>query len=419
MLAMDGIVIVRNRLDKEWGLRVMEQFSTPYVYYRGGTSKAVIIKNDELPPVRGDADLDAWILAVLGSPDRRQIDGMGGADTLTSKFAVVGPATRPDADVDYMFFQVVPEHERVVRDINCGNISAAIGPFAIEEGLVAARAPVTSVRIHARNVGQIIHAEVEVGEDGKPRVLGSQRIDGVPGTGSPVKLDFRELIGGATGRLLPTGNVRDELSVGGRTFDVSIVDLANLVCYVRAEDLGLKGDEDPAALESDGDTMAVCEQVRQAAAVLAGMAPDRESAARQPPAVPWLALISAPRSWIDHATGGEHAAAECDIGARLYARGGNLHKTYPGTGGACLGVASVIPGSVAYALVRPAAREAGTIRIGHPCGVLDVAAAVAADDGEEPVVQRAALVRTARRIADGRVYTAIDRLPWLAGDLKR
>lgn len=123
----------------------MEQISTPYAYYRGGTSKAVIIKRSDLPIVRGESDIDVWILAVLGSPDRRQIDGMGGADPLTSKFAVVGPATRPDADVDYTFFQVVPERDSVVRDINCGNISAAIGPFAIEEGLVAASTPTTSV----------------------------------------------------------------------------------------------------------------------------------------------------------------------------------------------------------------------------------------------------------------------------------
>lgn len=392
----------------------MEQMSTPYAYYRGGTSKAAIVMRSDLPRVRSESDLDAWVLAVMGSPDRRQIDGLGGADPLTSKFAIVGPASRPDADVDYTFFQVIPERASVIRDINCGNISSAIGPFAIEEGLVAARIPVTSVRIHATNLGQIIHAEVEVGDDGKPRVLGSQRIDGVPGTGAPVRLDFRELIGGATGRLLPTGNVCDRLVVEGREIDVSIVDLANLVCYVRAEDIGLTGTEDPLALEANREVMELCERIRVAAALHVGLAPDIESATRNPPASPWLAIVSEPQPWRDHATGEEHRASSCDIGARLYARGGKVHKPYPATGSACLGVAAMIQGSVVSNIVHPDACTTGTIRIGHPCGVLEVAAAIEARAGADPAVRRAAIVRTARRIADGRVYAAVDRLSWLS-----
>lgn len=394
---------------------MMEQISTPYAYYRGGTSKAVIVKRSDLPSVRSDSDLDAWVLAVMGSPDRRQIDGLGGADPLTSKFAIVGPASRPDADVDYTFLQVIPERGSVIRDINCGNISSAIGPFAIEEGLVAARIPVTSVRIHATNLGQIIHAEVQVGDDGRPRVLGSQRIDGVPGTGAPVRLDFRELIGGATGRLLPSGQVRDNLVVNGMRLEVSIVDLANLVCYVRAEDIGLTGNEDPLALEANKEVMALCEQIRIAAALHVGLAPDIESATRNPPSTPWLAIVSKPQAWRDHATGEEHGASCCDIGARLYARGGKVHKPYPATGSACLGVAAMLQGSIVYDIVHPDAHTTGTVRIGHPCGVLDVAAAVEPREGADPVVRRAAIVRTARRIADGRVYIAAGRLSWLSG----
>lgn len=397
----------------------MEQFATAYAYYRGGTSKAAIVKRSDLPPVRNDSDEDAWVLAVMGSPDLRQIDGLGGADPLTSKFAIVGPPTRPDADVDYTFLQVVPERSTVTRDINCGNISAAIGPFAIDEGLVVPQLPVTSVRIHATNLGQIIHADVQVGDDGKARVLGSQRIDGVPGTAAPVRLDFRELVGGRSGRLLPTGCVRDRLVVDGSELEVSIVDLANLVCYVRAEDMGLDGNEDPLALQSNRELMERCERVRIAAALHIGMVPDIESAIRTPPSTPWLAIVSGPRSWRDHATGETHDANKCDIGARLYARGGNVNKTYPGTGSACLGVAAMLEGSVAFDLVRPEARIAGTIRIGHPCGVIDVAAAVEVRHGTEPVVLRAAFVRTARRIADGRVYTAVDRLPWIPDSAAR
>jgi 2-methylaconitate cis-trans-isomerase PrpF len=392
---------------------MMDQFATAYAFYRGGTSKAAIVKRSDLPPMRSDSDLHAWVLAVMGSPDRRQIDGLGGADPLTSKFAIVGPPTRPDADVDYTFLQVVPERATVTQDINCGNISAAIGPFAIDEGLVAPSGPITSVRIHATNMGQIIHANVEVGEDGKARVLGSQRIDGVPGTGAPVRLDFRELVGGMTGRLLPTGRVRDRLVVDGKEIEASIVDLANLVCYVRAEDLGLAGTEDPLAMQANRELMQLCERVRLEAALLAGVAKDMELAARHPPSTPWLALVSNPRPWRDHATSEQHQAHECDIGARLYARGGNVHKAYPGTGSACLGVASMLEGSVAHELVSAKAHASGTIRIGHPCGVIEVAAALENQPGADPLVRRAAFVRTARRIADGRVYTATDRLPWL------
>lgn len=391
----------------------MEQISTPYTYYRGGTSKAAIVLRSDLP-VEDEAQLEAWILAIYGSPDRRQIDGIGGADILTSKFAVVGPSTRPDADVDYTFYQVDILTAAVHRGLNCGNISAAIGPFAIDSGLVQATDPVTPVRIHATNFGRVIHALVPT-LNGRARVSGDTKIDGVPGTGAAIELDFRDTVGGLTGALLPTGNVVDLIAVDGvGLVEMSIVDLANLVCYVRAETLGLEGTEDPVALAGDAALMERCERIRLAVAAQLGIAPDFETALAKPPATPWLGIVSPPKAWHNFATGAQHPADACDLAARLFTRR-NIHKAYPGTGTACLGVAAAIPGTIPNQIAPSAQREASVLRIGHPCGVITVKADVQrAEDGALHIGQ-ASFTRTARRIADGNVYAAVDRLAWLSG----
>ncbi len=388
----------------------MEQINTPYAYYRGGTSKAAIVLQKDVP-TEDPRHLDEWILALYGSPDRRQIDGIGGADILTSKFAVVGPSTRSDADVDYSFYQVDINRPRVLREINCGNISAAIGPFAIDAGLVKGQEPFTDVRIHATNYGRLIHARVGV-LDGKARVAGTTSIDGVPGTGAPIELDFRDMAGCVTGKLLPTGNVTDVLDVPevGHV-EVSIVDLANLVCYVDAGSIGLQGTEDPVALAANEAMMEKCDRIRRSAAVAAGLVADLEAARDIP--IPWISIVSRAQPWLDYVTSKPHEAADCDITARLFSRR-NIHKAYPGTGSACLGAACEIRGSIPN---RLSGRRAGTqapIRIGHPCGVLPVLAQVreSADGGFD--VKQASMIRTARRIADGTVYVPTHRLSWLA-----
>ncbi len=391
----------------------MEQISTPYSYYRGGTSKAAIVLRKDLPTTE-DSELDAWILAVYGSPDRRQIDGIGGADILTSKFAVVGPSSRADADVDYSFFQVDIQNPRVMRNANCGNISAAIGPFAVDSGIVPAVEPVTHVRIHATNFGQIIHAAVPV-RGGKAQVIGTQQIDGVPGQGAPISLDFRETVGGLTGKVLPTGNVVDRIQVAGLgPLEVTIVEVANLVCYVRAKDLGLTATEDPTELAANTALMAQCEQIRLAAIVAAGLAPNVRAAAESGLNTPLIALVGPPLDWRDYANGKARPALECDITARLVVRK-NVHKTYPGTAGACLGVAAALPGAIPHQMTGARKPNVNDLRIGHPCGVLSVSTRVAVTANGQPLIQEASLIRTARRIADGHVYVPIDKLPWLAG----
>jgi 2-methylaconitate cis-trans-isomerase PrpF len=185
------------------------------VIMRGGTSKAVFLRENDLP--KDKALRDKIILSVFGSPDVRQIDGLGGADVLTSKLAIIGPSSRSDADVDYLFAQVGIDKPVVDYKGNCGNISSAVGPFAIDEGLVRANEPMTTVRINQVNTNRLIVAEVPVIK-GKAAVEGELAIDGVPGTGAPITLDFSDTAGSVTGKLLPTGNVKDKITVRGKAY---------------------------------------------------------------------------------------------------------------------------------------------------------------------------------------------------------
>ena len=227
---------------------------------RGGTSKGIFILENELP---SDPVLrDKYVLEIFGSPDVRQIDGLGGADVLTSKLAIVGPSSREDADVDYTFGQVSFVDAKVDYKSNCGNISAGVGPFAIDNGLVKAVEPYTTVRIHQVNTDSIINAKVEV-KDGRAVIEGGLHIDGVPALGSTVELDFSDSVGSITGKLLPTGNVTDTITTqDGTSYEVSIVDAAIPTVFIKAEALGLEGIETPAQIEGSAPLMARIEEIR-------------------------------------------------------------------------------------------------------------------------------------------------------------
>ena len=202
-----------------------------------------------------------FILAVYGSPDVRQIDGLGGADVLTSKHAIISPSARPNADVDYTFGQVSFETAFVDYRGNCGNISSAVGPFSIDEGLVAAVEPMTTVRINMTNSNKILVAEVPV-KDGKAMVDGDFVIDGVPGTGAKIAMDWSDVVGGITGKLLPTGNAKDTIEVDGVKYAVSIVDAGNPVVFIHAASLNMKGTESPYEIESNKPLMETIEKIR-------------------------------------------------------------------------------------------------------------------------------------------------------------
>lgn len=366
---------------------------------RGGTSKAVFFLENDLP--KDQLLRDRVILAAFGSPDVRQIDGLGGADTLTSKVAIIGPSTRPDCDVDYTFGQVSFMDTFVDYKGNCGNISSAVGSFAIDAGLVKAIEPITSVRIHLTNTNNIIIAEIPV-KDGKAITNGDFSIAGVPGTGSKITLDFFDTQGCVTGKLLPTNKVKDILNFGNKgIYEVSIVDIANPLVFIAAQSLGMVGTETPDEIEKNISLMEKIEMIRGRVATMIGMVERDEDAAKKSPYIPFFAIVSKPANYICY-NGNKVDKKDIDIVARLLFML-KMHKTYPGTGTICTGAAARIPGTLVWDQLSEEAKKATVLRIGHPAGMISVEASSEIKEGKI-VIKRAAFYRTARKIMDGHVY---------------
>ncbi len=365
---------------------------------RGGTSKGIFIRENELPS--DPEERDAVIRAVFGSPDIRQIDGLGGADVLTSKLAVIGPPSREDADVDYTFAQVSFETDKVDYNGNCGNISSAVGPFAIDEGMVRATSEMTRVRIHMKNTGRILTADVPT-ENGRSREAGDFQIDGVPGRGAKITLDWSDTAGGMTGKLLPTGNVRDVLEVDGKSYEVTLIDAGNPLVFIKAESLGMKGTENPYEIENNASLMRLIERIRGEAAVLFGLCEKPEEAAKETPYNPFFAIVSKSRDYV--ALNGEPVKEEeIDLVSRLLFML-RMHKAYPITGTVATAAALRIPGSVVWDVLKEEARNRKEVYIGHPSGKIPVESVVSVN-GESVEIQKVGVYRTARRIMDGRVY---------------
>lgn len=368
-----------------------EQRRIPLVIIRGGTSKGIYIKANDLPSDPNERD--ALILRIFGSPDVRQIDGLAGADPLTSKLAIVGPSSSPDADVDYTFAQVSINERVVDYSGNCGNISAGVGPFAIDESLVKAVEPVTRVRIRNTNTDKMLYSEVQT-KDGKARVKGDCAIAGVPGTGAPVLMDFAATAGAATGKVLPTGHVVDVLETSRGPIEVSIVDVANPCVFVRAKDVHMMGTETPAEIDGNKELLDLLEEIRSKCCAMIGMAKSPEEATKKSPAFPMVAFVTEAQDYVDFTSGNTIKKDEVDFVSRLMFMQ-VLHKTYAGTATACTGAAAKIKGTIVNQVI-PHIDCIDTIRIGHPAGVIPVVAEV---QGAE--VKKAALVRTARRLMEG------------------
>jgi hypothetical protein len=361
-------------------------------FIRGGTSKALVFHDRDLPV--GRAERDALFLRAMGSPDPygRQLDGMGGGISSLSKVCVVGPSTRADADVDYAFAQVQVDRAVVDHSGNCGNMSSAIGPFAVEEGLVEAGDGEATVRIHNVNTGKVIVSRFAV-RGGRSVVEGDYRIQGVSGTGAPVRLDFLDPGGAATGLLLPTGRVLDEPGV-------SLVDAGNPVVFADAGDLGLTATELPDVIEGDAALMARLESLRRAGSVRMGLTGSVEAAGERR-MTPFVAFVAPPAGY--RTLSGEMVqAGEVDLLVRFLSNG-RAHRVLPLTGALCTAIASQLPDSVAYRHTGP--RRPGTpIRLGSPSGVLEVDASVSTTDGT-PHADFATVYRTTRRLFTGFVHT--------------
>ena len=367
---------------------------------RGGTSKGIYILDNELP--KDAAERDKVLLALFGSPDKRQIDGLGGADPLTSKLALVGPSSRADADIEYTFGQVAIEEAKIFYHSMCGNITSGVGPFAINMGLVKAEEPATTVRMFNRNTGRIIRAEVQV-KNGKAVFDGDYSIAGVPGTGAKINVDFANAAGALTGRLLPTGNVKDELDIPGiGKITVSVVDCAACQIYVRAKDLGLRGDECPADLDSRPELLKKLEIIRSYVTYYIGLTDSPEAASKVRRNTPHISIVSPAKDYTNYLTGEMIRKENYDFLARMMFMQ-IMHKTYAGTGSICVSVASKIPGTLVYEAAKEESRNSSVVRFGHPAGVIEVEAKVTENKGEL-CIERASIGRTARVIMQGTAF---------------
>ena len=384
----------------------MPQSKLPAVFMRGGTSKAIVFHARDLPAAR--REWEAIFLAVIGSPDQngRQLDGMGGGVSSLSKVCVIGPPTRPDADVDYTFAQVLIDKARVDYNSNCGNMSSAIGPFAIDEGLVARPTEGQAVvRIHNTNTRKIIIARFSMdGEEAA--VSGDMALDGVAGTGAPIRLEFKDPGGAKTGRLLPTGRATDTLDVPGMgRVAASMVDAANPCVFVPADAIGATAAESSAEIEGNARLLDRLEAIRRAASVAMGIADDLAEAGGL--SVPFVAFVAPPLA-MRVLSGVELLPADMDIAVRMMSNG-QAHRATPLTGALCLAVATRIAGSIPNAVGRPPS-GASAIRIAHASGRIVVDAKVdGAADGRQPHAAYAAVYRTARRLFDGRVHYRANR----------
>jgi 4-oxalomesaconate tautomerase len=347
---------------------------------RGGTSKGAYFLADDLPA--DPASRDALILSIMGSPDPRQIDGIGGAHPLTSKVAIVSRSRRENCDIDFLFGQVVVNEARIDVTPNCGNILAGIGPFAIERGLVAAQDPVTRIRVHTVNTGTV--AALTVQTPGRQVAYGGEaRIDGVPGTAAPIAVEFLDAAGSVCGSLLPTGRAVDRVA----GVDATLIDNGMPVVVLTAESVGRTGYEPRDVLDKDTELKARLEKIRLEAGRLMGLGDVSRKV------VPKMCLVAPPaagghlctRSFIPH---------ECHASIGVFAA-------------VTVATACVLPGSPASRVATiPPGREK-TLSVEHPTGEFSVMVEVGGT-AEHPVVERAGLLRTARLLFEGYAFARED-----------
>jgi probable AcnD-accessory protein PrpF len=386
------------------------QIEIPATYMRGGTSKGVFFNVNRLPPeVADDAARDRLLLRVIGSPDRyaKHIDGMGGATSSTSKVVLVGKSARADCDLDYLFGAVAIEEEVIDWSGNCGNLSAAVGPFGIAQGLVdAPRDGIATVRIWQANIGKRIIASVPM-RDGEVVETGSFELDGVAFPGASIRLEFLDPAGDAgdvSGALFPTGSVAEILQVPGFVpVEVTLLNAGNPTIFVSAAGIGLKGTEAQRDLNDNPALLARLETFRAHAAVRMGLASSPAEATALRPATPKLLWVAAPVPY--EAAGGRRVeAAEIDLVARILSMG-KMHHAMTGTGAVAIAVAASIPGTV---VAKSAARGPdGNVRFGHASGVLHVGAEAQRNESGTWDVRKVAMNRSARRLMVGAVC-----VPW-------
>jgi hypothetical protein len=378
---------------------------------RGGTSKGIFFHERDLPPA--GPERDRVLLNVMGSPDPMQIDGLGGTYSSTSKVMIVARSAEPSVDISYRFAQIGVDVPIVDWSGNCGNLTTAIGPFAIDEGLHPAAEPLTRIRLRNDNTGVRVEAAVPVA-GGRARVAGDCRVPGVPHPGAPIVTRYLEPGGGVLGATLPTGQPQDLIAAGGGPIPVSILDVTHPCAFVRAADLGLSSSVvgfagmglaaiTPAAINADGGVLARLEDIRAQCSVLLKVVAAPQDAAAMAPAVPRLVIVEAGQGPERQGADGQERADLQAVGLSM----GKVHHALPMTAALCLAAAAAVPGTIPWELAGspPASREpAGTeLRIRHPKGVVALTAEVGGC-GPDVDVRSVGVVRTARRLMAGVVY---------------
>lgn len=380
-----------------------DQLAVRCVLMRGGTSKALFFHEQDVPapgPRR-----DRFLMRAMGTPDVLQIDGLGGSRLVTSKVAILQKSQRPDADVDYTFAQLDVERALVDYSANCGNISSAVGPFAIDEGLVAAVEPVTTVRILNTNTQKILIAKVQT-SGGKARVIGDCSIAGVPGTGAEILMDYAGTVGSKTGGLLPTGHAVDVIVLeDGRQVEVTIGDAANPCVFFAAADLGLTGSELPMDITSNRHLIETIGEIQGKAGAMLGLYSHWRE--QHLPGLPLAVMVAPPQDYVD-VNGDTQRASDMDARERLVFLG-KCHDSMAGAGSMCSGAVSRVPGSVLEKVLRPGSRDTDKLRIGHPLGIMDVKVKpMPGASAPQLTFETLSFPRTARRLMQGEVLVPND-----------
>lgn len=371
------------------------------VYMRGGTSKGCLFHKEDLPADR--AEWDNIFLQVMGNPDPKQMDGMGGCVSSNNKIVIIWKSDEPNVDIEYLVGQVIVGKNQVDYKSNCGNMTAAVPAYAVEEGMVPIVEPITTVRMLNKNTDKYINVTVPIDPETHTFAQdGDCHIAGIDGTAAELKVNFLNPAGAKTGKLFPTGHHTDVLDIDGKAIEATILDVSNPMVMVKAEDVGLDGTELPAALDSNKEAAAMLEKIRGTGAVMMGFAKDLADATANSPAVPKVGVFTPPQTYKD-VSGTVVKAEDMDLCVRVISVF-KCHKACPLTSASAIATAAMLEDTIMGKTIGAKGKDTGAVRLGHPSGIMTVYPDLQVKADGTLDLKGVAVQRTARRIMEGVVY---------------